>query len=38
MLAMKTDLKRAFKTQNMWIAGLFIGQIAVFTGILSLFF
>ena len=25
-LATKTDLERAFKTQNMWIAGLFIGQ------------
>jgi hypothetical protein len=37
-LATKTDLERAFKTQNMWIAGLFIGQVAIFTGILALFF
>ena len=37
-LATKTDLERAFKTQNMWIAGLFIGQVAIFTGILTLFF
>ena len=36
-LATKTDLERAFKTQNMWIAGLFIGQVAIFTGILALF-
>jgi hypothetical protein len=38
LLATKTDLERAFRTQNMWIAGLFVGQVAVFTGILSLFF
>jgi hypothetical protein len=37
-LATKTDLERPFKTQNMWIAGLFIGQVAIFTGILALFF
>ena len=37
-LATKTDLERSFRTQNMWIAGLFIGQVAVFTGILALFF
>lgn len=37
-LATKTDLERAFKTQNMWIPGLFIGQVAIFTGILTLFF
>jgi hypothetical protein len=37
-LATKADLERAFKTQNMWIAGLFIGQVAIFTGILALFF
>lgn len=37
-LATKTDLERAFKTQNMWIAGLFIRQVAIFTGILTLFF
>jgi len=38
VLATKADLERAFRTQNMWIAGLFIGQVAVFTGILALFF
>jgi len=37
-LVTKADLERAFKTQNMWIAGLFVGQVAVFTGILALFF
>ena len=38
MLATKEDLERSFRMQNMWIAGLFIGQVAVFTGILALFF
>lgn len=37
-LVTKVDLERAFRTQNMWIAGLFVGQVAVFTGILALFF
>lgn len=26
LLATKTDLERAFKTQNMWIAGLFVAS------------
>lgn len=37
-LVTKVDLERGFRTQNMWIAGLFVGQVAVFTGILALFF
>ena len=38
MLATKEDLERGFRMPNMWIAGLFVGQVAVFTSILALFF
>ena len=29
--ATKADLEAMFRKQNMWIAGLFIGQVIVFT-------
>ncbi|MEQ8653039.1 MAG: hypothetical protein RIC87_11300 [Kiloniellales bacterium] len=37
-LVTSSDLERALRTQTMWIAGLFVGQVAVFTGLLALFF
>ncbi len=37
-LVTSADLERALRTQTMWIAGLFVGQVAVFTGLLALFF
>ena len=29
--ATKADLESMFRKQNMWIAGLFVGQVVVFT-------
>lgn len=37
-LATKADLERGFRGQTMWIAGLLVGQTAVYTGIIALFF